>query len=530
MKLVAILIVTVMILSSCGKDNDSGSEQNTLWDSEDKSTNIVACTNGWADVFGSQSSDMCTCYVNKAEEKYSYEEYEANFNTIAIELINDGSVNDCYTNTGYGVWSIAELQSTISNCSTGMKSTSGVSDAESNSFCTCQMKAISKNHIYQNFVDNEVSIAEELKSNGGYESCLNEAGLSRLKLSPILDVGVGADHFCFLSSAGNAYCKGNDSYGQLGNGGTSDSTTEVGKIVGVTMPTGISFKSISSGYRTSCAIGSDNNAYCWGSGTKGQLGNGQFLDSSTPVPVTMPSGVYFKEISVGFEQVCALSSGSSNYTTPYCWGAESLGGNIGTPLSIPISVGSVNIGGSRACGKTSGSNICWVLTSNNNGTRYSSWERSLPSTTSSSISISTSGLSNYSTCAVGWDRAVYCLGKNNYGQIGNGSISTDEVTSFNKVTAPGILFTYIYKGEGTNCAIDGNGQIYCWGRGTSGQLGNDSKSDSSTPVPVKSPDQLGFSKMSMSDDEACAISKSSERLFCWGGNNSTIPVEVPGSF
>src|SRR6185503_18848341 len=79
------------------------------------------------------------------------------------------------------------------------------------------------------------------------------------------------------------------------------------------------------------------------------------------------------------------------------------------------------------------------------------------------------------------------------------------------------------------------GQAYCWGQGTSGQLGNGIPADVSTPVQVAG----GFTFVSLTASEVgvCGLTAGG-RAFCWGASpshgdgtalNRTSPVEVAGA-
>ena len=80
---------------------------------------------------------------------------------------------------------------------------------------------------------------------------------------------------------------GAGSSGQLGNGTTS--MTKVPVAVNTTgVLAGKTIKQISAGTSHTCAIASDDKAYCWGDGYPGQLGNGSTVNSSVPVHVSAP--------------------------------------------------------------------------------------------------------------------------------------------------------------------------------------------------------------------------------------------------
>ena len=77
---------------------------------------------------------------------------------------------------------------------------------------------------------------------------------------------------------------------------------------------GKTIKTFSVGRDHSCAIGSDDKAYCWGAGAAGELGTGNSDNSLIPVPVA--STLTFKSMEVGNVHSCALGLDEN----VYCWG------------------------------------------------------------------------------------------------------------------------------------------------------------------------------------------------------------------
>jgi alpha-tubulin suppressor-like RCC1 family protein len=95
-------------------------------------------------------------------------------------------------------------------------------------------------------------------------------------------LSVGYTHTCGLTGSGAAYCWGFNGDGELGNGSTTNSA------VPVAVTGGLTFVSVSAGYGHTCAVATSGTAYCWGYGIYGQLGNGGTANSTTPTPVTNP--------------------------------------------------------------------------------------------------------------------------------------------------------------------------------------------------------------------------------------------------
>jgi len=200
----------------------------------------------------------------------------------------------------------------------------------------------------------------QFTSNGGYTCALTTTGQaycwgannqgqlgnnsttnSRIPVAVQMPAGVsfqsiaaGSLHTCALTTQNKAYCWGYGGSGQLGN-----NSTAVSRIpVAVQMPAGVSFQFIAAGYYHTCALTNEGKAYCWGQGGSGRLGNNSTTDSRIPVAVQMPAGVSFQSIAAGSIHTCALTTQNK----AYCWGLE-LGGDSITGSLTPLAVSSAGV-------------------------------------------------------------------------------------------------------------------------------------------------------------------------------------------
>jgi alpha-tubulin suppressor-like RCC1 family protein len=125
---------------------------------------------------------------------------------------------------------------------------------------------------------------------------------------------------------------------------------------------------------------------------------------------------------------------------------------------------------------------------------------------------------SYGTCVVA-SGAVYCWGSGSI--LGNGTSESSAIAV--PVSASGVLagkvITSVTVGDNFACAL-ASGSVFCWGQGSSGQLGNSSTLTSYIPVAVTTSGALSgktVTSVSAGDAHTCAIA--SGQAFCWGSNN-----------
>jgi alpha-tubulin suppressor-like RCC1 family protein len=193
----------------------------------------------------------------------------------------------------------------------------------------------------------------------------NVSGLKG-KISPKA-LGLGAHHSCAVDSSGGLKCWGENAFGQLGNGTTTNSLKPVPVTgldgVAATAVAVAGSRGIGSGH--TCAVRSDGAVLCWGKNYLGQLGDGTIKLRSSPVLVKGIDGNSASAVAVatGQDHSCALlSTGAVK-----CWGwndSGQLGGGAGQGDSnVPITV--ISIDGAKASAKsiaTGSYHSCALLT------------------------------------------------------------------------------------------------------------------------------------------------------------------------
>lgn len=137
------------------------------------------------------------------------------------------------------------------------------------------------------------------------------------------------------------------------------------------------------------------------------------------------------------------------------------------------------------------------------------------------------------TCAL-ISGAVKCWGINTYGQLGNGTTTTSDTPV--QVTGLESGVDEVSAGTSHTCARLNTGAVKCWGRNSSGQLGDNSLTNRTTPVAVQNI-ASGATDLGAGGTHTCAVVLGAAK--CWGansagqlGNNSSatskIPVQVSG--
>ncbi|HEX4934251.1 MAG TPA: hypothetical protein VFV33_13770, partial [Gemmatimonadaceae bacterium] len=122
-------------------------------------------------------------------------------------------------------------------------------------------------------------------------------------------------------------------------------------------------------------------------------------------------------------------------------------------------------------------------------------------------------------CAVTVAGFAFCWGRDELGQLGDNrrinSTTPIPVVGPNGLQASALQFSDISAGDAHTCGITIQGAAYCWGNGAFGQLGNGQLGASDVPVPVQG--ALVFTSVSAGANHSCAVTTGGA-LYCWGSN------------
>jgi alpha-tubulin suppressor-like RCC1 family protein len=243
---------------------------------------------------------------------------------------------------------------------------------------------------------------------------------------PATAAAAGAAHSCVLVSpsdglGGQILCFGDNSYGQLGDGTLTSRPTPAPVTLG---PTAARAAAVTAGNDHTCALDVTGQAWCWGRGDSGQIGDGATSDASAPVAVALPGGLTVAALAAGGAHTCAVDGAGG----VWCWGADDRG-QLG--LGVPGAIVAAPAGVAGITGAATG--------------------------------ISAGGAHS---CADVSDGSVWCWGANDSGQLGDGT-TVDRPTPAKVASATGTVTA----GALHTCA-SAAGHATCWGADTSGQLGN----------------------------------------------------------
>ena len=321
----------------------------------------------------------------------------------------------------------------------------------------------------------------------GWAAAAAALGVSPASGESATVVSAGYAHSCAVTSTGAVWCWGSNISNQLGVAAMTPSSTPV-TVTGLLTRAAID---VAAGHSHSCAVTSSGGVWCWGTNWDGQLGDGTSTTRTSAVAVSgLASGVV--GVTAGDYHTCALTSAGA----VLCWGNNSngqLGDGTSTSHNTPTPVSglggdvvAIDAGGSFTCAVTSGGAVfCWGYNfygQLGDGTTTLRYTPTAVSGLSSGVVDVDAGA--YHACAATSGGAAWCWGRNNFGQVGNGTITTPQPTPV-AVSGLGSGVVQLAAGYYHTCAVTSVGAAYCWGFNRDGEVGDGTTAEyRSTPVAV----------------------------------------------
>jgi alpha-tubulin suppressor-like RCC1 family protein len=325
-------------------------------------------------------------------------------------------------------------------------------------------------------------------------------------------VGGGGTHVVLAKPDGTVWAWGANSYGQLGDGTTTQrrEPTLAPTLTGVT--------AIASGYYHSLALRSDGTVWAWGRNSYGQLGDGTSTHRYTPIAV--PGLVGITAIAAGDYHSLALASNGSIWA----WGRNTngqLGNGTTTQSTVPIELAApfpataIGAGASHSAAvKSDGTAWAWGINSNGQLGDGSTTQRLTPvqMTGITGASAIAGGASHTLVLAGG---AVKATGYNGYSALGDGT-TTQRTTAVASGTLTGVV--EIVAGGNHSMARTSAGVVWAWGQNSSGQIGDGTTSTRNTPTLISALSDIAV--IGAGSNFSLAVSTTGV-VWTWGGNSSS---------
>jgi len=279
-------------------------------------------------------------------------------------------------------------------------------------------------------------------------------------------VAVSDSVACGLATAGQVYCWGDQTYGQVGNGVAQDGTPALPTRVTGPLAAAATFTQVTAGATHACGLIADGSALCWGRDTTYQLGGGDNLAISSSTPIPAAPGQTFKAITAGHGHTCGLTTAGA----AVCWG-DNRKGQLGRGV----------VGGASDVAQAVSGSIVF--------TQISAYRDN--------------------TCGVATGGTVYCWGANDVGQAGQ--VASPTVAAPTAVAGSG--YSYVAVGGDHACALTSTG-VSCWGSNVYGQLGRGAGAGGPTPAPVSG--TRTYTALSSGARTSCAVA--ADGAYCWGSS------------
>jgi alpha-tubulin suppressor-like RCC1 family protein len=309
-------------------------------------------------------------------------------------------------------------------------------------------------------------------------------GTTAASLSPVAvgglpgavrQISTGLRASAAVMSDGSLWTWGNDYYGQLGYSSATVIVSTPRQVPGLSAVSQVALSDEGNGY----AVGSGGSLWAWGDNSYGQLGNGTTTASSSPILVPGLTGV--TQVAAGGYYTLALRSDGS----VWAWGLNS-GGELGDgtttsqlrPEQVPGLTGITQIvsgGGSSFAVRSDGTLFSWGENGTGalgNGTAGGFSDR--PTPVAGLTGVTQVASNSWATLAVaGTAMRVWAWGDNECGELGDGTaVSKLSPELIGLVGVTQIVTGSTLFSELSSAAVRYDGTLWTWGCNSYGELGH----------------------------------------------------------
>ena len=355
----------------------------------------------------------------------------------------------------------------------------------------------------------------------------------------IAEISTGYSSVCLMSDQDEVYCWGDNAMSVLGNGTDMEESCSQLKTAQDKSVKNKSFTNISVNERTTYAINEDLELFSWGKSGQLNLYSGESYNYMVPFKKRDEWKDFSQNIvkvSEGKSHACLLNDNGN----VYCWGDNDLG-QLGTGDNIKSSepeivsqegvmkeakIVDISLGSDHSCALDSkGKVYCWG--NNNYGQlgvgpadrKFYPTEIDMSDALYNRTVVSLKS-GDESVCVLDQIGDAFCWGRNNKGQLGNGTEEDSDtpVKVYDKGVLAGKVLKTLDLYSGHACAVDDDGGVYCWGSNYSKQLGNGTIENSSVPVRAVSidmPEDVRNVMVSVGWAHTCSVDEDSN-IYCWG--------------
>ncbi|MCR9160841.1 MAG: hypothetical protein ACE37F_03595 [Nannocystaceae bacterium] len=334
-------------------------------------------------------------------------------------------------------------------------------------------------------------------------------------------VSLGFGGACQVSAEGTMQCWGSGRCGFFGDG----SGHARGPAVIDERDT---WSSVSLGWAHGCGVDFDGALWCWGDGREGRVGDGNadevpFSSSCRLDRVELEPLGGWAQVSAGDGHSCAVRADG----TLWCWGSNEFGqigdgalGGLYTRLS-PVQVGpaddwlEVFAGDEHSCARRRDETVwCWGHGSAlGDGTEVGVSSQPVMVAGPATWRALPRGTAARHTCAIDTEGEVWCWGQTSGGALGPAAETESEEPVAVSLRGEALRVSV---GADTSCAVLEDASVWCWGRNRDGMLGLPLRTERSFE-PVQPHPGLEAVDVRVGVAAIC-VTDESGRATCWGNN------------